>query len=82
MRILILMKNKVKINKIAEFSYVITAILGSAMLSFKIYEAWYVYIISSLLQLWWSLRKKYIYTMILSIFFLIFNLIGWYNYLV
>lgn len=74
-------KNRVKINKFAEFSYVLTAMIGCAMMSFKIYEAWYVYIISSILQIWWSHRKKYIYTLTLGIFFLIFNIVGTYNYL-
>jgi len=71
-----------KLDNQLEKIFTILAIIGSTMIANEIHTGWVIFLLSSTFQLIWSYRKKLNYMMLLSVFFLLNNSIGIYNYLV
>lgn len=58
------------------------SIAGSLMVSNQIHTGWLVYLVASIVGMWWSWRLQYRHLLIMNVFFTIANVCGIYNYLI
>jgi hypothetical protein len=56
--------------------------IGSLLLSNKIYEGWILFAISSGIGAVWAYRGRFWWAVVMQVFFMFTNIIGIYNYLV
>ena len=71
-----------KLDKTLEMSFCILAMIASVMLSNKVYEAWILYTISSVIGVVWAYRAKFWWAVTMNTFFIFVNIMGTYNYLI